>query len=89
MFQSSMTKIATSKVSAIILARELGMLEHSCQLLVSQMYISPSIMGTGLPAYSDTGTKCHGCWRDTGIFAMRPRAAWHFNIIPWEIRFPN
>ena len=68
------------------------------------------------------GTKCHGCWRDTGkyarpesascrqraaidrrsrqpeggmrrsragIFSRGPRAAWHFNIIPWEIRFPN
>ena len=58
-------------------------------------------------AQTDNGTKCHGCWRDTGkyarpksascrqrrlrkgIFARGPRAAWHFNIIPWEIRFPN
>ena len=45
------------------------------------------IYDTGINTGS--GTKCHGCWRDTGIFARGPRAAWHFNIIPSEIRFPN
>ena len=81
-----------------------------------------SVVEVGLLGRAETGsaigfrigTKCHGCWRDTGkyacpksaayglwqpsggmrhlragIFARGPRAAWHFNIIPWEIRFPN